>query len=182
MSQSIIVVYNSKAGFTKKYAEWIANELNCKISENKKLTLEDIKEYDTIICGGGLYAGGISGANLIKKNYEALKDKNLIVFATGATPSRKDDIDKVWEQNFSIEQREHIKCFYMRGGFDYSKLNRGNKILMSLMKKKLEKDAKEKGTSVEEDVTGMLMAFDKPADFTDQKNIEELIECVRNLE
>ncbi|NLZ94196.1 MAG: flavodoxin, partial [Firmicutes bacterium] len=82
-------------------------------------------------------AVGINGINLIKNNFEALKEKTLIVFATGATPPRDEDLQKVWESNFSEEQRKKIYTFYFRGGFDFSKLSTANKILMSMMKLKL---------------------------------------------
>jgi menaquinone-dependent protoporphyrinogen IX oxidase len=173
MSHNTIVIYKSKTGFAKKYAEWIAEALQCDIKENVKLSLEDIIHYDTIIYGGGLYAVGINGVSLIKNNFDALKNINLIVFATGATPPRDEDLKKVWEMNFNEEQRQRIKMFYFRGGFDYSKLNMGNKILMNMMKKKL-KNEKEPS----EDVKGMLEAFDKPVDFTDKNNIMPVIKLM----
>jgi hypothetical protein len=95
------------------------------------------------------------------------------VFAVGITPARKEDLDKVWERNFTQEQREKIHRFYFRGGFDFSKLSFGNKILMSLMKVKLKN---EKNPS--EDEKEILEAFEKPVDFTDKNNILPLIELV----
>ena len=44
-----IVVYKSKSGYTRTYAEWIAQEMGCDIRENAELS--DIIGYDTIICG-----------------------------------------------------------------------------------------------------------------------------------
>ena len=41
-----VVVYRSKTGYTRKYAEWIAEELGCDIKENAKLS--DITGYDMI--------------------------------------------------------------------------------------------------------------------------------------
>ena len=58
-----IVAYKSKSGYTKTYAEWIAQELGCDIKENAELS--DIIDYDTIIYGGGMYEGGFNGVKLI---------------------------------------------------------------------------------------------------------------------
>lgn len=173
----IAVVYKSKSGFCKRYAEWISKELQCDLIENQKLKIQDLLPYKTLIYGGGLYAIGINGISIIKNNYEQIKDKNLIVFATGATPSREEDIHKIWETNFTEEQNKNIRKFYLRGGFDYRKLDVGNKILMSMLKNKLEKT-----NMLGEDEKGMLMAFDKPVDFTEQANITELIAYVKGLE
>ena len=169
-----VVIYKSKTGFTKKYAQWISEELHCDLIENNKLKLAEIQSYDIIIYGGGLYAIGINGLKLIKNNYESLKDKKLIVFATGATPSREEDLNKVWEANFSQEQRNTISRFYLRGGFNFNKLNKGNKLLIAMLKKKLQKD-----NNPTEDAIGMLTAIDEPVDFTDKKNIYELVHYVK---
>ena len=77
------VVFQSKYGSTKKYAQWIAEALSCDLLERKNVKTEDLKTYDTIVYGGGLYAGGVSGLELITKNYESLADKNLILFTCG---------------------------------------------------------------------------------------------------
>ena len=39
---STIVVYRSKYGATKKYAEWIAEELKCDIFDMKNITVEEL--------------------------------------------------------------------------------------------------------------------------------------------
>lgn len=169
-NEKMVVIYKSKSGFVKKYAEWIAQELQCEIKENKKLTLEDIKNYDTIIYGGGLYAVGVNGINLITDNFESLKEKNLYAFASGATPPREEDIKKVWEKNLTKEQRNRIKTFFFRGGFNYSKLSKGDKVMMSMMKFVLKRDK-----NSTEDKKGMLELIDHPTDFTDIKNIEQLV-------
>lgn len=174
MSNKILVVYKSKTGYTKKYAQWLSQELSCDIKENSKLTLKDLTPYDTIIYGGGLYAVGINGLSLIKKNFDSLKDKKLIVFAVGATPPREKDLQKVWEANLTEEQRSSIHTFYCRGGFDFSKLSTGNKLLMNMMKKKLQSMK-----NPDEDALGMLEAFDKPVDFTDKNNLLPLLALVR---
>ncbi|MEN6316592.1 MAG: flavodoxin domain-containing protein [Clostridiaceae bacterium] len=176
MNQKTVVVYKSKTGFAKRYAEWIAEALQCDLKENAKMSLEDIIHYDTIIYGGGLYAVGINGINLIKNNYDALKDKNLVVFATGVTPPREDDMVKVREMNFTEEQRKTIKFFYFRGGFNFSKLNMGNKILMTMMKSKLKNEK-----TPSDDERDMLEAIDKPVDFTDRNNILPLIKYVEGI-
>lgn len=42
----IIVIYKSKTGFTKRYAEWIAEELKCDILDYKNLSRLSIAEYE----------------------------------------------------------------------------------------------------------------------------------------
>ena len=80
----ILIMYQSKYGATKKYAEWLSEDLSCDLIETKKADINKIKEYDTIILGGGIYASGIAGISFLKKNYEKLADKKIVVFAVGA--------------------------------------------------------------------------------------------------
>ena len=81
-----IVVYKTKYGATKTYAEWIANELGCEALDAKNVKIDDILKYDTIIYGGGLYAEIINGLHMLTKNMDKLKDKKIAVFTTGLTP------------------------------------------------------------------------------------------------
>lgn len=171
----IAVVYKSKTGFVEKYARWIAKELSADIFKTSETAIDKLLAYDTIIYGGGLYVSGINGIKLITKNLGKLEGKKIIVFASGATPPRKEALEDVINHNFTAEQQKEIKFFYLRGGFDYGKLTLKDKILMTLLKWKIE--SKNKLTA---DEKGMYAAYQKPVDFTKKKNIEELIAYVRS--
>jgi hypothetical protein len=119
---------------------------------------------------------GISGVSLIKKNLAGLAGKKLIVFAVGASPVRDGVLDEVLNRNFTPEQRSLIRFYYLRGGFDYSKLDTPNKMLMSLLKAKLQKKK-----TLTDDEKGMLDAYDHPADFSDRESIRELVAYARSV-
>ncbi|MDF2884179.1 MAG: hypothetical protein K0R54_4746 [Clostridiaceae bacterium] len=172
-----VVIYKSKTGFTKKYAEWIAEDLSADIFDASKVNINMLDAYDTIIYGGSLYAVGITGVKLITQNIDKIKDKNIVVFATGASPSREDVINEVKNKNFTPEQQKYIKFFYLRGGFNYSKLNPFDKFLMTLLKWKMKSKKKEELTS---DEIGMLAIYDKPVDYTMRKNIDSIIDYLKN--
>lgn len=175
-----IVIYTSTTGFTKKYAEWIAQDLGADLVEARSLRLglrpglrpETLQNYDTIIYGGSLHAVGIRGVKALKKNFARLEGKRVIVFATGATPTRSAVPEEVISANFSPEERERIHFFYLRGGFDYSKLGLVDKFLMNLLKLKL---ARKKERTPDE--MGMLAAYSRPVDFTKRERIKDLVAC-----
>ncbi len=169
-----IVIYKSKSGFTKKYAEWIAEELAADLFASEKVTPEMLRAYDTVIFGGGLHIVGINGVKLITQHLDLLQDKKVVVFAVGSTPPREEDLAEVRTKNFTPEQLEQIHFFYLRGGFDFGKLKPMDKVLMTLMKLRLK--SKKKLTA---DERGLLAAYEKPADFTWKKNIDELIAYVK---
>jgi menaquinone-dependent protoporphyrinogen IX oxidase len=169
-----LIVYWSKTGFVKKYANWLAKELGADMVSGEELKKEKLKAYDAYIFGGSLYAAGINGANFIKENIKHLEGKKTAVFATGASPVKKEIIEEVKNKNFSPEEQKHFKFFYLRGGFDYSKLGFKDKVLMSIMKWKLN-SKKKKGEKMTAEEKGMLDSFDNPVDFTDKENIEEIV-------
>ena len=171
-----IVVYKSISGFTKKYAEWIAEELEADLFRVEKIDIDILLKYEIIIYGGSLHAVGISGVKIIKNNLNKLRDKNIIIFTTGASLPNESIVSEVKDSNFSVEEQKQIQFYYFRGGFDFNKLNLINKILMTLLKWKI-KLKRDKAP----DEKGMLAAYSKPMDFTKKENIKELLEFVRSL-
>jgi flavodoxin len=171
---SSIVVYSSKTGFVEKYARWIAEELGSDAVQADDISFDDLLKFDKIVFGGGLYAGGINGIKIIRKNLDKFGGKKIAVFASGASPARQETIEEIRERNFSKEEQKMIGFFYLRGGFDYDKLGIKDKMLMKLLKKKLE--AKK---TLTEDEQGMLSAYEEPVDFTDRNNIKDLVEFMK---
>ena len=55
-----IVIYNSQTGFTRRYAQWIAEKSNAECIEFKDAKNTDFASYDTIVFGGWAVAGSIS--------------------------------------------------------------------------------------------------------------------------
>lgn len=172
--KKIVVIYQSISGFTKKYAEWISQDLNAETFSAKKFKASSLTEYEVIIFGGSLHAVGITGVNLIKKNLDKLKAKKLIVFATGASPSNDKIPKEILDKNFTPEQQKLIRFFYLRGGFDFNKLDLFHKIMMTMFKLMIQ--SKKNHTP---DEKGMLAAYSNPVDFTNKASIKELVDYAR---
>ncbi|WP_446897108.1 flavodoxin domain-containing protein [Clostridium sp. LBM24168] len=170
-----VVVYRSKTGFTKKYAKWIAEELSADIFEFTRVTVDMIVKYDTVIYGGGLYAVSINGIKFITQNLDKIKGKKIVVFATGASPLREEVMTEIRDKNFTPEQQKYICFFYLRGGFDYSRLNIFDKLLMKLLKLTLR--FKKNLTA---DEKGIIAMYAKSVDFTRKDNIKGIIEYIKN--
>lgn len=172
-----IVIYKSKYGSTKAYAEWIAEELNCDVKDAKGLKVTDLMNYDTIIYGGGLYAEIIAGVSLITKNIEKLKGKKLIVYTTGITPINVREYydHEVLDKNFRPEIRKYIKVFNFMGRMVLDELSAPHKAAIKMLKKIM--SGKENPTDMEK----MLIELcDADGDFTDKEAITELVEYAKN--
>ncbi|MCM1329229.1 MAG: flavodoxin domain-containing protein [Ruminococcus sp.] len=163
-----IVAYKSKYGFTKKYAEWLAESLSCDIKADA--SLGDIEGYDGVIFGGGIYAGKINGAKLITKNLNKLENKKLAIFAVGSSAGYPEELEIFWQNALEKDVREKVPHFYLRGGFDYGKLGNIDRLMMNMLKKVLL--GKEE---LSEDDKGLLAAYETPVDFTDRENLADLL-------
>ena len=128
----ILIIYKSKTGFTKKYAEWIREETDAEIIPFKRKNKVSLNFYDTIIFGAPFHAGKISGLNWLKKKLPELKNKKIIVFATGASPAQDEEIKKAFSVNFDEEDLKKIKPFYFQSGLNYEKMGGMDKLLMKI--------------------------------------------------
>ena len=169
-----LVVYKSKTGFSKKYAEMIAREIQCEVINFKDIDIEKISAYEQIIFGGGLYAGGVNGLKKVKELYKKSTAKELIVFATGATPNEAaKELDEMWRNNFTQEELDQIPHFYMQAGLNYENMSLPDRTLMKMFASMLGK--KEKSEFEE----GMSAAIKSSYDISDKKFIEPLMEYLR---
>lgn len=126
-----VIIYKTKTGFTKRYAEWIKTALNAELVAFNKRKKVNLGSYDTVIFGSGMHMGMISGVKWFKKQLPRLDRKKLIVFVTGAAPAESDDLQKSLLQNFTSEEYSRIKTFFMQSGLAYEKMGALDKILMS---------------------------------------------------
>ena len=168
-----VVVYKSRYGSTKKYAQWISEEIKADLFDKSKIDISKLKEYDTIVYGGGLYASGISGVSMIINNYEKLKDKRLVVFTVGlASTDREEVFIPIIEKSFSKEMLENIKFFHLRGGIDYKKLGLVHRSMMAMLKFVIcRKDPNELSDEDKE----FLDTYRSQVDFADKKTIVPLL-------
>ena len=170
----IAVIYKSKYGATKQYARWIAEELSAPLFEASDIKPSQLADYDVVVYGGGLYAGGISGVKLVTEN----PVKALVVFTVGLKDPETADFSDVLTKNFKQEYLPKIKVFHLRGGADFKSLSLFHKGIIATLKKVAEKKSPDERTSEEQ--TAFAIA-DKEVDFTDKEAISPLVEYVRSL-
>ena len=173
---STVVVYKSKYGSTKQYAEWIAEELGCEALDAKNVKIDDLEKYDTIVYGGGLYAEVINGVILLTKNMDKLEGKRLIVYSTGITPLKyREYYDKlVIEKNFKPEMLDKIKVYNFLGKMILDELTIVHRTALKTLKKIMQ--GKENPTEMEKLLVELC---DANGDFSDREAIKELVEYAK---
>ena len=171
-----IVVYKTKYGSTKTYAEWIAEELSCEAVDVKDADIQMLSEYDTIIYGGGLYAEVINGVTIITKNFDLLKNKKIIVYTTGITPldCREYYDDYVIKKNFKPEMIGKIKVFNFLGKMKMDELSLVHRTALKSLKKIMQN---KKNPSEMEKM--LIDLCDADGDFSNREDIKELIAYIK---
>jgi menaquinone-dependent protoporphyrinogen IX oxidase len=173
-----VILYKSKTGYTKKYAQWISEELSADIFDASNFNKKELKNYDIIVYGGAIYGGAVNGFKKIKKEIKKYPEKRAVVFATGASPFSEKAYKEIKAKNIKDEEEKQFQFFYLRGGFNFNGLGFWQKKAMLLYKKMIERKDPLKLT---EDEKGLLSSYDNPVDFTKKENIKEILDYVCNL-
>lgn len=170
----ILIIYKSKTGFTKRYAEWISQELQCSTISYDNFKSDLISDFDILIFGTRVHTGRIDGFNKFKKIIKET-NKKIIVFAVGGTSAEAiNSINKIWDSSFSKSELHEIPHFYMQGGLDYENMTAGDRFIMKSLAKMLgQKNSKD----FEE--TGCEQAIQSSYDATSKEYIIPLINYVR---
>ena len=74
-----IVIYNSQTGFTKRYAQWIAEAAGAECVELEAARRCNYDDYDAIVFGSWACAGGISKLKWFKSHMDSWQNKKLVV-------------------------------------------------------------------------------------------------------
>lgn len=170
-----IILYKSKYGAAKRYAGLLSESLRCATMENYRLNADRVKEYDNIVICGGIYASGVAGISFLKKNYEALKEKNIVVFAVGASPYDEKAVMEIRQHNLSGVSSD-IPFFYGRGAWDEESMTWMDRTLCNMLVKSL---LKKDPAAYEPWEKALAEAFGKKCDWVDMKYLEPAIEYLQ---
>ena len=91
-----LIIYTSQTGFTKKYAQWLADKVSgdlMDLKEAKKKRDVFFESYDAICYGGWAMAEKIAKVKWFLEKAEGWKDKRLAVFCVGGTPNGEPQAD-----------------------------------------------------------------------------------------
>jgi len=135
-----VVIYTSKRGSTKQYAEWIAEDLGCSavpFSESKDINLY---EYDCIVYGGWIRGSGIVDFDKFSAYLDDNLMKRLIVFGVGIANETAENYAQVWSLSIGKldPHNSNKSILYILGGaYNPESVEGLDKFLMKIMRKVL---------------------------------------------
>ena len=178
-----VVVYRSEYGSTQQYAQWLAVDLWCDVFDRRNIQLEDLQEYDTIIYGAPLRAGGkVPGSKFLRKEIEMLGDKNLILFTCGIADPEVGKNRRVIQdrliKTLTDDVLTHIKVFHLRGALDYRQLSGVHTLMMIKRKRTIARLGPAERTPEEQT---LLDTYRKTVDYVDRDAIRPIVKYVLQL-
>ncbi len=172
-----IIIYQSKYGATKKYAQWLGEQTGYPCTEVSKADIGEVSKYDTVVLCGGIYASGIAGIKFLKKNIGMLSGKNLAILCVGASPYDKNAFEEVKAHNLSNELKD-VPVFYARGAWDESSMTFIDRTLCRMLQKSI---SKKDPATYEPWMKALMCAQGQSCDWTDKKYLTPLLDYLNSL-
>lgn len=190
MGKKGIILYTSKRGSTKEYAEWIADEIRdsgyeCEAVpyDSGKATKSRINlyEYDLIIYGGWIRGSGIVDFDKFKGELDEELLNRLLIFGVGIANESSDNYMQVYDINYKgifKDGEKNPTLYILSGRYDPNKITGIDKMMMGVMKKVLmsgsTKDAKP-------DADNMKNRIINGIDLVDKNNIKAIVKEAKSI-
>lgn len=151
------IIYESNSGFTKQYADILAEKLN-KPCYSSKEAVRKVKKGAEIIFLGWVFANQICGFKKAARRWNV-----KAVGAVGLYPELEANIR-------TLEGKNKPSCplFYLRGGLDYSRLKGIKKKLIQVVRDNVARENKPENAE-------LLDVLTNGGDFVSEENLTELV-------
>lgn len=171
---NIAVVYHSKHGATEKYAQWIAEETGAVLFKEKECKAKQLADFDVVVYGGAVHAGGILGIKFLQKGIKELEGKKIFAFAVGLMVNSQETQEQCREINF-VKDIANIPCFFLPGAYKPEEIKGMDKAIIGIVKKMVES---KKSLEVTDKDRELIEALNAGGDFTDKKCLQPLLEAL----
>src|SRR6185503_7735000 len=163
-----IIIYDSKYGATRQYAEWLGTELNLPFSLSHNITKKQIDEADYLLIGTPVYFGKFRIRRWLRKNAGNINNKKLFFFIVNATaPDEQERRDKFAKDNIGGEIRNKCEIYFLPGRLIHKNLTPFDKLMVKMGERAIKDPVKRNG--IRSDL-----------DNVKKENIVKLIERVNN--
>lgn len=147
-TRNAVIIYCSQTGFTQRYAEWLAEDLECTAIPFAKRPEADLAHADVLVFCSWFHAASLKGSKWLKGIMQEHPELTIIVLCTGATPMLHDmqppaEFEEAFARAFPPSAYPDLAHFYCQGGFDFDRLGVPDKIAMKMFFKVKEGEAKE---------------------------------------
>ena len=175
-----LVLYGSRYGYTRTYAQWIAEDLEGTALDLASATPEDVAEADAVVLGFSDYAGKLTDAAEAERLAPHLDGRALGFFTvsfSGTVSATAEKLDGQLAKNLPTAYAPHrgtVPTGHFRGGIDYSRLSRTHRTAMMGVRTFL-KAKPDKSVSDQQ----MIDSYGGSADYSDRASTADFVAAVR---
>ena len=136
-----IIIYKSTYGSTKQYAEWLKEDTGFQNFAVNKISNKMLADSEVVIIGSPVLAHRPFLANWIKKKWNILKDKKVVLYTTSGAPASDPKLVAGFKASLDPEISSNIKYVPQGGRMIFSQLKPFHRFMMKLGMR-MEKDPK----------------------------------------
>ena len=168
MGKRLLLLYSSRTGFTKRYAQWIGEDLGvpCVPLEDYRRGMEE--SYDRILVGGGIYCGELRGLKTFRGIQKRAPDQKMIYFAVGLRPASEETTRRILHYNFG--EGSGTKLYYFQGGLQVEALDQKQRTMRTVFRSMLGRRR-----DLSEDDRVLLERLRVSGDYCDRTQTQEMI-------
>lgn len=175
---SVLIIYNSRTGFTERYAAQLAQIVSGQAMPLSAAKRARFETPDVMLFGSRAHAGSIerlkAGAELLRNGGA----DRIGIFVTGAMPEdAKPQIDALWERNLPRAGLANVPRFYLPAGLCYERMGAVDRFLMGGLKFAL-RHKKEK--TPEDEMLEKSIA--ESYDISSEKYLDPVLRWIRQVE
>ena len=127
-----IIIYASKHGATKAYAEWLSAELDIPAYSIETFKVADIQKARNVIIGSAIYMAHLRIADWLQDNWHHLREKNIALYSVSGTDPTDPALDKMIEDSLASNILDKMKVFHFPGRINRKKLDWWERFILDL--------------------------------------------------
>ena len=174
---------------------WIAEELGCRAVSIDEFKKNELKNYDNVIYGGGVQAGGIKELDKFMKwiksdlklldmyrsgkisredlEKSGVAERHYAIFAVGINLDDTEARQQLRDINFPKNYMKQLPCFYLPGEYHPENLKGADKMIMNLAQKMMK--GKREAEITDNDKI-MISYMENGCNLIDRQRIRPIIE------
>jgi len=127
------IIYKTKYGATKQYADWLGTELNLPIVKCDDLAEGQLKQYDFLLIGTSVYIGKFLIAKWLKRHVKDLNKKKIFLFIVAGTSVEETETrSKIVIDNVPQEIKPYCEIYFLKGKAIHKELFFMDKLLLKV--------------------------------------------------
>jgi len=113
------IYYMTKYGSTEDYAKWLSEDVGFELRNIKKGP--KVGPESVVVIGSCLMMGKVTAAGWIKKNWNLMKGKKLVLFSVGGSKIGSQEREDIITRSLPKDVIDGMEIFHLPGRIDHKK-------------------------------------------------------------